>query len=79
LLRQFTDETTRQLAVRLLGRNYGLGYRLPSYTAYEARLVDEARPLLDYRGKPRLTPGRALAEIEAERQQALTQPKSHSE
>jgi exodeoxyribonuclease I len=72
LLRQFTDETTHQLVVRLLGRNYGLGYRLPSYTAYKARLVYEERPLLDYRGKPRLTPGRALAEIEAERQQVLT-------
>jgi hypothetical protein len=74
LLRQFTDETTRQLAVLLLGRNHGLGYRLPTYTAYEARLVDEERPLLDYRGQPRLTPDLALAEIEAARQQALTPP-----
>ena len=32
----------------------------------------EERPLLDYRGQPRLTPGRALAEIETERQRELT-------
>jgi hypothetical protein len=60
--------------VRLLGRNFGLDYRLPTYTVYEARLVDEERPLLDYRSKPRLTPGRALAEIETARQQELTPP-----
>lgn len=69
---QFEDETVRELAARLLSRNFGLGYRFPSYAAYEQRIRDEARPLPDYRGCARLTPGQALTEIEAAHQKELT-------
>lgn len=72
LAAQLPDETSRELALRLLGRNVGLAYRFPTYRAYIQRIHDEANPPLDYRGRPRLTPGRALADIASQRQKALT-------
>jgi len=55
------------------------GYHLPTYAAYVAQPADEERPLLDYRGQPRLTPAQALPAIETERQQALNPiPAGHS-
>jgi hypothetical protein len=57
-----------------LGHNCGLGYRLPTYIAYAAQLGDGDRPLVGYRGQPRLTPALALTEIESWRQQELTAP-----
>lgn len=69
---QFEAETVRELAARLLSRNFGLGYRFPSYAAYEQRVRDETRPLLDYQGRSRLTPIKALTEIEAAQQKELT-------
>lgn len=71
LVRKIQDETVRELAVRLLCRNYQLDYRFPTYSAYREQIVAEERPLLDYRGRPRLTPMQALAEIEAARQTEL--------
>jgi exodeoxyribonuclease I len=64
LLDRFDNPVQRQLAIRLLGRNYNLGYRLPEYRAYLERAAGCGEPLLDYRGKARLTPAAVLAEIE---------------
>jgi hypothetical protein len=72
LASQLPDETSRELAARLVGRNVGLAYRLPTYQAYERRIRDEANPPLDFRGRPRLTPGQALADIASQRQKELT-------
>lgn len=68
------DETIRELAIRLLCRNYQLDYRFRPYAAYKEQTADEEHPPLDYRGQPRLTPRRVLAEIEAARQADLTAP-----
>ncbi len=72
LTAQLPDETSRELAVRLLCRHERLAYRFPSYQTYARRIRDEAQPLLDFRGKPRLTPQQALADITDARQQDLT-------
>lgn len=72
LLSDFQEDVYRQLAERLLCRNYGLAFRFPAYQVYEQQLRHDAQPLLDYRGQPRLTPRQALAEIEAARQDSLT-------
>jgi exodeoxyribonuclease I len=65
LLESFGQPVQRELAVRLLGRNYGLGYRLPTYGAYLEQAVGCAEPLRDYRGEARLTPAAVQAEIDA--------------
>lgn len=72
LATQFSDEVSCELAIRLLCRSEGLAYLFPTYQAYERRIRDDAHPLRDFRGRPRLTSGQVLAELEAERQQATT-------
>jgi exodeoxyribonuclease-1 len=71
LASQFSDVVNRELAIRLLCRNEGLAYRFPTYQAYWSQLLTEA-PLMDFRGKLRLTPTAALAEIEKVRLTGLT-------
>jgi len=63
--------TTRMLAERVLGRNYGLGYRYCSYTDYMARVRGggATAPPKDYRDKARRTPGDVLAEVKSLRGQ----------
>ncbi len=68
LISQFEDPILRELAVRLLCRNFNLAYRFPEYATYRRQLQDEEAPLLDYRGRARLTPGKALADIARLRQ-----------
>jgi exodeoxyribonuclease I len=63
LLDRFDNPVHRELALRLLGRNYNLGYRLPEYRAYQERAAGCGAPLLDYRGEARLTPRAVQAEI----------------
>jgi exodeoxyribonuclease I len=65
LLAQFENPVQQELAARLLGRNYTLGYRLPEYRAYLERAAGCGEPLRDYQGKARLTPTAVLAEIAA--------------
>ena len=72
LIETFTDKGKKELAERLMCRNYRLAYRYPSYAAYQQHICDEEQPLLDYRGQARLTPQAALADIEKERQEDLT-------
>jgi exodeoxyribonuclease-1 len=63
LVSHFTDTTLRELALRLLCRNFNLGYRFPEYATYQQQIQNEAMPPMDYRGRARLTPGQALTEI----------------
>ena len=72
LIETFTDKGKKELAERLMCRNYRLAYRYPSYAAYQQHICDEEQPLLDYRGQARLTPQAALADIEKERLEDLT-------
>ncbi len=72
IIQEFQDDVTKELAIRLLCRNYGIAYYFPSYQAYQQQICDEERPLQDFRGHPRLTPKAALAEIEVARQNSLT-------
>jgi hypothetical protein len=64
-LDRFASPIERRLAIRLLGRNYNLAYRLPDYRAYLERAAGCGEPLLDHRGEARLTPQAGLAEIAA--------------
>ena len=68
LVSQFADPILRELALRLLCRNFNLIYRFPEYTTYRQKLQNEETPLLDYRGRARLTPGKALTEVARLRQ-----------
>ena len=68
LVNQFADPILRELAMRLLCRNFNLAYRFPEYTTYQRQLQNEETPLLDYRGRARLTPGQALTEVACLRQ-----------
>lgn len=72
LIQKFQDDVTKESAIRLLCRNYGLAYRYPSYLVYQRQVCNDERPLLDFRGNPRLTPKAALAEIETERGKELS-------
>jgi hypothetical protein len=47
LLDRFDNPVHRELALRLLGRNYNLGYRLSEYRAYLERAAGCGAPLLD--------------------------------
>lgn len=70
----FNDETTRELAIRLLCRRYdGLAYRFPTYVAYERQIRDEQEPPLDFSGQARLTSKTALTQIEQHRREGLTE------
>lgn len=66
LIAQFSHKNRRELARRILGRNYQLGYYLDEYGDYvrRVRCANGDSPIVDYRGENRLTAARARAEIE---------------
>ena len=65
VIAHFPTPHTRLLAARIMARNFGVGTEAGDYQRFLARINGRPglQPLLDFQGRPRLTPGAAREQI----------------